>query len=56
MRNIKEKRHHIWCNYFRLADVSKCRMCARLNKEYPMGNMTEDELLLKYFPNVVKRS
>lgn len=55
---IKKKptEHHIWCNYFMLKEPDKCPMCKRLNREYPMDGMTEDALVLKYFPNVIKRS
>lgn len=53
MKNVR-KEHHLWCNYF-MGDPNKCKMCDRLYKEYPMNNLTPDELLKTYFPKVIKR-
>lgn len=50
----KNKKHHIWCNYFSI-DPSKCKMCKRLYKEYPIDNMTPTDMIKKYFPKVIIR-
>lgn len=31
-------------------------MCDGLFKEYPMGDLTPEELVKKHFPNVISRS
>lgn len=51
---MKEARtkHHIFCNYFS-TDPTTCKFCERLEEEYPMENMTPDELLKKYFPDAI---
>ena len=43
--------HHIWCNDFLEVPVEDCEMCRGLKKDYPMDNLTEEELAKKYFPN-----
>lgn len=43
--------HHIWCNYFKSGSPETCWMCADLKKHYPEGNLSEDELMTKHFPD-----
>lgn len=38
-----------------MRDPKDCKMCDRLYKEYPMDGLSQDELVKKYFPNVIKR-
>lgn len=50
----QEKRygvHHIWCNFYGEQHASTCTMCAGLNKNYPQGDKTPDELMKQHFPN-----
>lgn len=54
--------HHIWCNYSGSRKAEDCT-CKKLHEEYPMNvtpdelnNLTPDELIDKYFPNVIKRT
>lgn len=50
------KRHHIWCSYF-MRPVEGCKSCERLNREYPQGDLTPEQLKDKYFSglDVVKQ-
>ena len=48
-------RHHIWCNFWS-TPISTCKQCKGLYRDYPMGNMSEDDLQKKYFPSVIKVS
>lgn len=52
---VVPKQHHIWCNYWS-RPVETCKQCKGLYKNYPMGDLTPDELRLKHFPNVTKRT
>ena len=45
--------HHIWCNFFG-APREGCKMCEGLYEHYPMDKLSGDELLEKYFPEVIK--
>jgi hypothetical protein len=38
------ERHHIWCNNY-MNPYDGCKMCKRLEKEYPMGNRDADQML-----------
>ena len=49
------KKHHIWCNRY-FESVEGCKECERLYKEFPLDNLTPDEALKKYFPNVTVRT
>ena len=48
------KEHHIWCNYF-MKPAKGCKFCKRLHKEYPMDDLTPDELQEKHFPDAIRR-
>jgi hypothetical protein len=49
--------HHIWCNFYGEEHASTCSMCGPnakdggLNKHYPQGDKTPDELMKQHFPN-----
>ena len=45
--------HHPWCNYF-YREREGCKMCEGLFRKYPLNDLTPDEMLEKYFPNVKK--
>lgn len=47
--------HHMWCNYWFSRHPDDCRLCKDLNQKYPMNNLTEEDLMEKYFPEVKKR-
>jgi len=49
------KQHHIWCNHSH-RPVETCVMCKGLYKNYPMGDLTPDELQQQHFPNAIKRT
>jgi len=57
------KQHHIWCNGVNPLkaglvpdeEVDNCQWCGGnkgLNKNYPMENKTENDLIMEHFPNV----
>lgn len=46
--------HHIWCNDFLEGPAESCEMCKGLRKECPQGDLTEEELMKKHFPNNTK--
>lgn len=46
--------HHVWCNFFLEEPAATCSMCSGLKKDYPIQNLTEDELMAKHFPQVRK--
>jgi hypothetical protein len=48
-------KHHIWCNFWGAGPASECRQCKFMFANYPMDDMTPDELQKKHFPNVIKR-
>ena len=54
-RDNSWEEHHPWCNYFYRPNPQKCKMCERLYKEYPINGMTLDEMMGKYFPDVIIR-
>ena len=49
------KTHHIWCNnvnpHATDQDATGCWMCESLERDHPQGQMTEEELMAKHFPN-----
>lgn len=49
------KRHHVWCNFWN-SPVETCKQCKGLYKDYPMGDLSEEELRMKHFPNVIPRT
>jgi len=53
---MDNERHHIWCNFFMTKKPSECEMCKRFNEKYPEGDLTEDELQKKYFPDAIIRN
>lgn len=48
------KRHHVWCNFW-TRPVETCTMCAGLRKDYP-EDCSEDELMMRHFPDNIKRT
>jgi hypothetical protein len=48
------RQHHIWCN-FPHTNPDTCKMCERFYRDYPMDDLTPDELLKKHFPNAIKK-
>jgi len=50
------KVHHLWCNFQSSRKPETCDQCKRLYAEYPMGNMSGDQMKDKYFPDAIKRT
>jgi hypothetical protein len=48
--------HHIWCNQINNRPPEECPTCIEFNKKYPESGLSEDEMLERYYPNVIKRS
>jgi len=38
-----------------MKSVEGCKMCERLNREYPVKDSTPEELMKRYFPNAIIR-
>jgi hypothetical protein len=49
---MSRNNHHIFCNYW-ATPVETCRLCKRLNRDYPP--VEEKDLVEFYFPDVEVR-
>ena len=54
--SAQAREHHVWCNEFLWRPRAGCAMCDRLFRDYPPGDLPEDDLMAKHFPQNIKHA